>query len=210
MDNDLTDLNIKWIKSLLLIELWEWRKQMSLLPFVNRTSALLICHLRKDMQGIVYALKTDFLELQIKEYHGKSDLVEKTHNFSNVKESWKDIDLVAYTSTLKIGKDSVPSTYLVGEWLIFSKMWLFQTVKASSSTIKAEEIADISNATIINYETAELLENKPKKTLEEMRSLDWHHIVNCYEILPESLTENFISKYGNYNHMKWFKTYKQL
>jgi len=85
---------------------------------------------------------------------------------------------------------------------------LFQTVKASFSTIKAEEIADVSNATIIDHETAELLENKPKKTLKEMRSLDRHHIVNCYEILPESLTENFISKYGNYNHMKWFKAYK--
>ena len=55
------------------------------------------------MQGIVRALKTDFLELRIKEYHGKSDPVEKTHDFSNVEESWRDIDLVAYTSTLKIG-----------------------------------------------------------------------------------------------------------
>src|SRR3954452_18204963 len=55
------------------------------------------------MQGIVCALKTDFPELQIKEYHGKSDPVEKAHDFSNVEESWKDVDLVAYTSTLKIG-----------------------------------------------------------------------------------------------------------
>ncbi|RIA80302.1 hypothetical protein C1645_838937 [Glomus cerebriforme] len=89
-------------------------------------------------------------------------------------------------------------------------MSLSQTVKACSSTIKAEEIADVSNATIVDRETAELLENKPKKTLEEMRSLDRHHIVDCYEISPESLTENFISKYGNYNHMKWFRAYKQL
>src|SRR6266498_4650476 len=89
-------------------------------------------------------------------------------------------------------------------------MSLSQTVKASFSTIKAEEIADVSNATIVDRETAELLENKPKKTLKEMRSLDRHHIVNCYEILPESLTENFISKYGNYNHMKWFRAYRQL
>src|ERR1044071_6231518 len=43
-----------------------------------------------------------------------------------------------------------------------------------------------------------------------MRSLDRHHIVECYEISPESLTENFISKYGNYNHMKWFRAYRQL
>jgi hypothetical protein len=89
-------------------------------------------------------------------------------------------------------------------------MLLSQTVKASSSTIKAEEIADVSNASIVDRETAELLENKPKKTLEEMRSLDWYHIVDCYEISPESLTENFISKYGNYNHMKWFRAYRQL
>ncbi|GES87273.1 hypothetical protein GLOIN_2v1472194 [Rhizophagus clarus] len=87
---------------------------------------------------------------------------------------------------------------------------LFQTVKASSSIIKAEEIADVSNATIVDRETAKLLENKPKKTLEEMCSLDRHHIVECYEISPESLTKNFISKYGNYNHMKWFRAYRQL
>ncbi len=76
---------------------------MSSLPFENWKSILLICHLRKDMQGIVRTLKTDFPELRIKEYHSKSDPVEKAHDFSNVKESWKDVDLVAYTSILKIG-----------------------------------------------------------------------------------------------------------
>ena len=76
---------------------------MSLLPFESQKSASLICHLRKDVQGFVRALKTDFPELRIKEYHGKSDPVEKAHDFSNVEESWSDIDLVAYTSTLKIG-----------------------------------------------------------------------------------------------------------
>src|ERR1044071_5186106 len=79
---------------------------------------------------------------------------------------------------------------------------LSQAVKVNSSIIKAEEISNVSNATIVDRETAELLENKPKKTLEEMRSLDRYHIVDCYEISPELLTENFISKYGNYNHMK--------
>ena len=44
-------------------------------------------------------------------------------------------------------------------------MSLSQTVKASSSTIKAEEIADVSNATIVDRETAELLENKPRDAL---------------------------------------------
>ncbi|CAI2197897.1 2125_t:CDS:1, partial [Funneliformis geosporum] len=132
MDNDLTNLNIEWIKTLrkdiplsiihntyqpqkgktfrlapnketILTELWDWAKHMSSLPFENRTSVSLICHLRKDVQGIIRALKTDFPELRIKEYHGKSDPVKKAHDFSNVEESWKDVDLVAYTSTLKIG-----------------------------------------------------------------------------------------------------------
>ena len=49
------------------------------------------------MQGIIRALKTDFPELRIKEYHGKSDPMEKAYDFRNVKESWKDADLVAYT-----------------------------------------------------------------------------------------------------------------
>ncbi|PKK58749.1 hypothetical protein RhiirC2_795828 [Rhizophagus irregularis] len=127
MDNDLTDLNIEWIKALrkdiplsiihntyqpqkgktfrlapnketVLAELWDWAKQISLLPFEERTSASLICHLRKDVQGIIRALKTDFPELRIKEYHGKSDPVEKAHDFDNVEEAWKDVDLVAYTT----------------------------------------------------------------------------------------------------------------
>ena len=66
---------------------------------------------------------------------------------------------------------------------------LSQVVKAKSSIIKAEEMTDIANANILDRETAEFLENKPKKTLEEMRSLDRHHIVECYEIPPELLTE---------------------
>ncbi|RGB21613.1 hypothetical protein C1646_678406, partial [Rhizophagus diaphanus] len=90
-------------KETVLTELWDWAKQMSLLSFENQKSASLICHLRKDVQGIVRALKTDFPELRIKEYHGKSDSVKKAHNFSNVEEAWKAVDLVAYTSTLKIG-----------------------------------------------------------------------------------------------------------
>src|SRR4051794_3708904 len=78
---------------------------------------------------------------------------------------------------------------------------LLQVVKAKCSVVKAEEISAITNATIINHETAEFLESKPKKTLEEIRSLDRHRIADCYEISSESLTEKFISKYGNYNHM---------
>ncbi|CAI2196400.1 5976_t:CDS:2, partial [Funneliformis geosporum] len=248
----------------------DWAKHNSLLPFENRKSASLICHLRKDLQGIVRALKTEFPELRIKEYHGKSDPMEKAQDFSNVEESWKNIDLVAYTSTLKIGdyifhieqrSSNVPVTEKgLFQWLLNAKreclprelqnrgvfpdidsiirnkdmptirLWagmvvsviefvpkpedtmimLSQTVKTSSSIVKAEEISNISNAFIVNHETAELLENKSKKTLEEMRSLDRYHIMDCYGVPPELLTEDFISKYGNYNHMKWFRAYKQL
>src|SRR5205809_3670250 len=87
---------------------------------------------------------------------------------------------------------------------------LSQVVKAKCSVVKADEISDITNANILDRETAEFLENKSRKTLEEMRSLDRHHIVNCYGISPESLTEDFIPKYGNFNHMKWFRAYRQL
>ena len=34
--------------------------------------------------------------------------------------------------------------------------------------------------------------------------------MECYEISPESLTEDFISKYRDYNYMKWFRAYRQL
>src|SRR6266540_1256066 len=71
---------------------------------------------------------------------------------------------------------------------------LSQVVKVNSTTVKAEEISAITNVTIVNHETAEFLENKLKKTLEEIRSLDWHHIADCYKILPESLTKEFILK----------------
>src|ERR1043165_10297471 len=116
MDNDLTDLNIEWIKVLrkdklfsiihntfqsqkgmtfclapnkeiALAELWGWARQISSLPSEKRTSASLICHLRKDVQGIVRTLKTDFPELRIKEYHGKSDPVEKAYDYSNMEEA---------------------------------------------------------------------------------------------------------------------------
>ncbi|GBB91446.1 hypothetical protein RclHR1_18770001 [Rhizophagus clarus] len=87
---------------------------------------------------------------------------------------------------------------------------LSQVVKAKCSVVKANEISDITNANILDHKTAEFLESKPRKTLEEMHSLDWHHIVDCYGISSESLTENFISKYMNYNHIKWFRAYKQL
>ncbi|CAG8629039.1 16712_t:CDS:2 [Cetraspora pellucida] len=181
MDNDLTDFNIKWIKPLrkdrlftiiyntyqlqndktfrlvpnketILAELWDWARQISSLPSEKQTCTSLICHLRKNIQGIVHALKTDFPELQIKEYY-----------------------------------EPIPK---YDENVIL----LFQVVKVNSAIVKAEEILAITNATIVNYETAEFLENKLKKTLEEICSLDRHHIADCYGILPELLTEKFILK----------------
>ncbi|CAI2199705.1 9417_t:CDS:2, partial [Funneliformis geosporum] len=156
--------------------------------------------------------------LRIKEYHGKSDPVEKAHDFSNVKESWSNVDLVAYTSTLKIGVSctnpkrtnrSIMGSIYVGEIPFPATIWLENVVKVNSATVKAEEILEITNAIILDHETAELLENKPRKALEEIRSLDWRHIVECYQIPPELLTEDFISEYRNYNHMKWFRAYRQ-
>ncbi|CAH1767892.1 15019_t:CDS:2 [Entrophospora sp. SA101] len=359
MDNDLTDLNIEWIKNLrrnklfsvihntyqpqkgktfrlapnketVLAELWEWGKVMSLLPYEERESASLICHLRRDVQGITRALIRDFPTLRIKRYHGKSDPIEKSQDFSNVDEAWKGVDLVAYTSTLKIGvscinpkferafclfnnyietnagtnqmlfrmrciKDYVcyieqrSSNAPITEkelfhWLLKAKreclpqelqnrgifpdiesiirnrdvptvrLWVaymlekFQSrhlfgwrmvdflkkagmivsvikatpkpkeddisltalVKASSSAIKTEEISVIANANILNHEMAEHLENKPRKTLEEMYALNRYHIADCYGMSPESLTEEFITDYGKYDHMKWFRSYKKL
>ncbi|CAI2188563.1 19_t:CDS:2, partial [Funneliformis geosporum] len=124
-------------------------KQTSLLPFENHKSASLICHLRKDLQGIVHALKTEFPELGIKEYHGKSDLIEKAQDFSNVGIVVSIIEFVP---------------------------------KPEDTTILLSQIV----------KTAELLENKPKKTLEEMRSLDQYHIMDCYGVLPELLTEDHL------------------
>src|SRR5207237_8684098 len=86
-----------------MIKLCESANQMTSLPFKKLKSASLICHERRNIQGIVRALRADFPELRIKEYHGKSDPIEKTRDFRDVDDAWKNIDLVAYTSTLKIG-----------------------------------------------------------------------------------------------------------
>ncbi|RHZ86864.1 hypothetical protein Glove_43g11 [Diversispora epigaea] len=69
-------------KETVLVELWEWAKVMSSLPYKERKSASLICHLRGDVQGITRALIREFPTLRIKKYHGKSDLIEKSQDFS--------------------------------------------------------------------------------------------------------------------------------
>ncbi|PKK72036.1 hypothetical protein RhiirC2_777661 [Rhizophagus irregularis] len=87
MDNDLTDLNIEWIKPLhkdkpfsVIHNTYQPQKGKTFRLAPNKETV-------KDMQGIVRAFKTDFPELRIKEYYGKSDPVEKAHDFSNVEES---------------------------------------------------------------------------------------------------------------------------
>ncbi|CAJ0836503.1 15393_t:CDS:2 [Entrophospora sp. SA101] len=338
MDNDLTDLNIDWIKSLrkgkqfsvihntyqpqkgklfhlspnketLLSELWNWARKMSALKPEERKSASVICHLRYDLKGIVSALRDDFPELRIKEYHGESDPVEKAQDFSDVEEAWKDVDIVAYTSTLKIGvsctntkferafclfksnietnagtnqmlfrmrcikeytchieqrSSNLPITEQgLFHWLLKAKreclpqelqnrgifpdvesiirnkdiptvrLWagmlidildsvplpkdveeklnsLKNKVDVHSIVCKAKEEKEIANANIINHETAEVLENKPKKTLEEMRALKRFHIAECYGLPSESLTEEFIADYGRYDEMKWFRNLRKL
>lgn len=132
MDNDLNDRNIEWIKALrpkkkfavirntfqtqrdkkfrlvsnkgtVIAELWKWAEFTSTLEPDKRKGAVLICHLKKELRGIVHALKIKFPRLRIKEYHGRSDPEIKHKDFSNIEKAWEDIDLVAYTSTLKIG-----------------------------------------------------------------------------------------------------------
>ncbi|CAI2195154.1 6269_t:CDS:2, partial [Funneliformis geosporum] len=247
MDNNLTDLNIEWIKTLqtVLAELWDWVKQMISLSFEK------------------------WKKLRIKEYHSKSDSVEKATDFDNVEETWINVDLVVYTKInagtnqmlfhMRCIKDyichieqrssNVPIIEKgLFQWLLNAKreclprelqnrgifpdidsviqnkdmptirLWiafieagmiisiiesdpksnenvisLSQVVKTKCTIVKAEKISDIFNATIVNHETAEILENRLRKTLKEMRSLDQYHIVNCYQVPPELLTEYFIS-----------------
>ncbi|RHZ81903.1 hypothetical protein Glove_117g518 [Diversispora epigaea] len=85
MDNELSDLNVEWIKLL------RNGKKFSVIHNhhipENRKGASVICHLKYDLKGIVSALRDNFPELHIKEYHGDSDPVEKAQDFSNVEEA---------------------------------------------------------------------------------------------------------------------------
>ncbi|RHZ81902.1 hypothetical protein Glove_117g519 [Diversispora epigaea] len=83
-------------------------------------------------------------------------------------------------------------------------------VDVHSIACKAEGEREIANATIINYEMAEILENKPKKILEEMQALKRFRISECYRLPSESLTEEFITDYGVYDEMKWFRNLWKL
>ncbi|CAG8481769.1 3609_t:CDS:2 [Cetraspora pellucida] len=220
MNNDLTDLNIEWIKNLhrnklfsvihniyqfqkgktfrlasnketVLAELWEWAKQMSSLPSNEQKSASLICHLRKDVQEIVHALRINFPELHIKNYHDKSDLAKKAQDFGNVNETWKE-RMVDFLKKAGMIISIIKATPKAKD----DTMTLTETVKGYSSAIKAKEILDIANANILNHEMARHLENKPKKTLEEIYVLNQYHIADCYGVSPKSITEEFITDYA--------------
>ncbi|CAG8497769.1 17482_t:CDS:2 [Cetraspora pellucida] len=280
MDNDLTNLNIEWIKSLCKNKLfsvihntYQPQKDKKFCLASNKETVL--------AKLWEWARVIEFPTLRIKRYHGKSDPIEKSQDFSNVEEAWKDVDLVAYTKTNAETNQMLFHMRCIKEytchieqrslnlpiteeglfyWLLKAKhesllqelqnreifpdiesiirnkdiltvrLWagmvvsiikttskakddtvsLTETVKEYSSAIKAEEISDIANANILNHEMAEHLENKPRKTLEEMYMLNRYHIADCYEVSPESITEEFITDYGKYDHMKWFRNLQKL
>ncbi|RHZ87092.1 hypothetical protein Glove_40g140 [Diversispora epigaea] len=87
---------------------------------------------------------------------------------------------------------------------------LTEAMKLCSFIIKTEEILKIANANILNHKMVDHLENKPKKTLEKMYALSQYHISECYGMTSESLTEEFITDYGKYDHMKWFRNLWKL
>ncbi|CAJ0879384.1 9718_t:CDS:2, partial [Entrophospora sp. SA101] len=119
----------------------------------------------------------------------------------------KDIPTVRLWAGMLIDiLDSVPLPKDVEEKLNSLK----NKVDVHSIVCKAKEEKEIANANIINHETAEVLENKPKKTLEEMRALKRFHIAECYGLPSESLTEEFIADYGRYDEMKWFRNLRKL
>ncbi len=43
-----------------------------------------------------------------------------------------------------------------------------------------------------------------------MYALNRYHIADCYGMSPESLTEEFITDYGKYDEMKWFRNLWKL
>ncbi|CAG8453153.1 14758_t:CDS:2 [Cetraspora pellucida] len=181
---------------------------MSSLPFDKRKSASLICHLRKDMQEIVRALRTDFPGLRIKNYYDKSDPVKKTRDFSDKFQScrlfgWRIVDFLKKAGMVISIIEATPKSEE-------DSVSLIEIVKICSSVIKAEEISDITNANILNHKMTEHLENKLKKTLKEIHALNRYHIAECYRIPSESLTEEFIMDYGKYDEMKWFRNLRKL
>ncbi|KAF0373855.1 superfamily I DNA and RNA helicases: PROVISIONAL [Gigaspora margarita] len=165
MDNDLTNLNIEWIKSLQSTELWNWAKQMSTLPFEERKSASLICHLRKDVQGIVYTLSTDFPELRIKKYHG-SVYVRKILVLSFI---WMENGRFSQKA------DMVVSIIEVAPKSEKDSVLLTEAVKICSSVIKAEKISKIANANILNYE----MSCTPVKDIDDRNRYKVNNVKTC-------------------------------
>ncbi|KAF0562285.1 superfamily I DNA and RNA helicases: PROVISIONAL [Gigaspora margarita] len=208
-----------------LAELWNWAKQMSTLPFEKRKSASLICHVRKDVQGIVYALRRDFPELRIKEYHAKREcLFQELQNrgiFPNTEFIIRNKNILTVRLWVAYMLEKFWSHRLFG-WRIVDflkkagivvslievapksekgSVLLTEAVKKCSFIIKAEEISKIANTNILNHKIVDYLENKPKKTLKEMHALSQFHISDCYRISSESLTKEFITDYGKNNRL---------
>ncbi|CAI2185292.1 14769_t:CDS:2, partial [Funneliformis geosporum] len=206
MDNDLTDLNIEWIKAL---------RKDKLFSIIHNTYQPQKG--KKDVQEIVRTLKTDFSELRIKEYYGKSDPKEKAQQRSfNVPITKKGLFQWLLNDKRECLLQELQNRGIFPDIdsIIRNKDRMVNFLQKAGMVVSIIEfISKPEDTTILlsqTVKTAELLENKPKKTLEEMRSLDRYHIMDCYGISSELLTEDFISKYGNYNHMKWFRAYRQL
>ncbi|CAI2183383.1 6058_t:CDS:2 [Funneliformis geosporum] len=99
---------------------------------------------RENVQGIVRALKTNFSKLRIKEYHGKSDPEERLMTSVIMIDFLRKAGMcISIIELIPKPEDNTIS--------------LSQTVKGSSSIIKAEEVSAITNATIVNCETTEFL-----------------------------------------------------
>ncbi|CAI2194062.1 8401_t:CDS:2, partial [Funneliformis geosporum] len=58
------------------------------------------------------------------------------------------------------------------------RLWVGMVVSVMKFVPKSEDTTILLSQTV---KITELLENKPKKTLEEIRSLDRYRIVDCYE-----------------------------
>ncbi|CAI2189811.1 4117_t:CDS:2, partial [Funneliformis geosporum] len=123
----------------------------------------------KNVQGIVHVFTTNFSELRIKKYHNKSDSVKKAYGFrvsyTNPKfeqrmiNFFRKVDMIIFIiEPISKSNENIVS--------------LSQAIKVNFFIIKAGEISDIANANILNCETTKFLENKLKKTLKEICSLN--------------------------------------
>ncbi|PKC58774.1 hypothetical protein RhiirA1_470457 [Rhizophagus irregularis] len=159
MDNDLTDLNIEWIKAL---------RKDRVFSIIHNT------YQPQEEERLFRWLLNAKCECLLQELQNRGIFLDIVSIIQN-----KEVPTIRLWVAYMLEK--FQSHHLFG-WRM--------TVKVNSSIIKAEEISDISNAHILDHEIAKVLENKPKKTLEEMRSLDWHHIFRTYRQLRNTDINN--------------------